>query len=383
MCKSPHLIPNPNYGRNPLPGTPMALKDCTSTYIPIPCGHCDECIAVKQMYIVQRVQMEALVNHVFFCTITYNNEMLPELVTSSGHTIRYTSYDDLKNMFKHLRRDNAFGVPFRYFAVTERGSKRARPHAHILFFIRKNEGDDYYTVVNLERLMFHKVLEYWSRNVGTNRKPVYKPLCTYIRKFVRGKLKSTYDLHYVNPKFGDDSCTSVAFYVLKYMLKSSDHDTCLQQALRLNYSDEEYRDIWKLVRSRSLCSKGFGLAPSEYVSRRGLGAPDPKIMDYLRDGVSYSKDTDFEFPLFYNMDSGDSFPLAPYYKSRGDIYSFDDALHFYFKSPRETVDSPIDTIDYSHMRNKSDDLKDFHRSAFIHRVSDELCDADSFDELFE
>ena len=148
MCISPIRIKNPNYGRKVQFGDAFAMKDCTSLYIAVPCGHCDECIALKQLHLVQRVQMESISNHVFFCTLTYNNEMMPFLDTSLGYRIRYTSVSDLQNMFKLLR--NSLPFQFRYYAVSERGSENARPHAHILFFVRKKDGDDFNTVLNYE-----------------------------------------------------------------------------------------------------------------------------------------------------------------------------------------------------------------------------------------
>lgn len=381
MCISPISIPNPNYGKNPEVGSVFSLKDCSSAMISVPCGHCDECISLKQMYLVQRVQMESIANHVFFCTITYNNDMLPVLVTSSGHEIRYTRYSDLSNMFKRLRKDNAFGVPFRYLAVTERGSKRARPHAHILFFVSKVYAKTHNDLLNLEVVLFSNVLKYWSRNTGTNRKPVYVPLCTYVRKFIRGKLKTSYDLHVVLPRDGSDCCSNVAFYCLKYMLKGSNHDLRLQQALKLNYSDVEYQDIWKEVRSRILVSKGFGLSPDKYISRSGIGVPNSDILVHLRNGIDSAKLIKSDYPLFFNSDTGQTFPLSPYYKRKGFIYSFNDALDFYFNKNDDHIDSPIIPDDNSVLHH--DDISRYvNHSKLIHQVSDELCDADCFDELF-
>lgn len=125
MCQSPVRIKNPNLG---LTGPNAQFKDTTSQMIDVPCGFCSDCVAAKQMQYVQRIQMEELVNHIFFCTITYNNEMMPHLATSTGYDIRYADVSDVQNMFKRLRKRNAFGRPFRYFAVSELGSKKGRPH---------------------------------------------------------------------------------------------------------------------------------------------------------------------------------------------------------------------------------------------------------------
>lgn len=122
MCLSPILIKNPNYGLDPTKGYNY-LHDCTHTRIYVPCGHCRQCIAVNQMYYVQRIQMEALKNYLYMGTITYNEEMLPRLETSQGYKFNYTSYEDITKMLKRMRQKNVFGIPFRYFYVTERGGK--------------------------------------------------------------------------------------------------------------------------------------------------------------------------------------------------------------------------------------------------------------------
>ena len=133
MCVSPIRIRNPNYHNKS--GLISALADTSSMYINVPCGHCSECVAVRQMGIIQRVQMEELTNHIFFCTLTYSNEAMPVISTSTGYDIRYADISDVQKMIKRLRKHNAFGRSFRYFCVSELGSVRGRPHFHLLFFI--------------------------------------------------------------------------------------------------------------------------------------------------------------------------------------------------------------------------------------------------------
>lgn len=380
LCITPYQIPNPNYGVKFKAGDINSLKDCTSRYINIPCGHCDECIATKQMYLVQRIQAEALGNHIFFCTLTYNNESLPYLDTSSGYRIRYAAYADLQLFFKRLRREKPFGN-FRYIAVTERGTQKARPHIHILFLIRKADPKDKNEPLHLERIMFDKCLEYWARNVGTNRKPIYKPNCTYIRKFIGGKLRTNYDLHYVRPRQGSPQ-SAVAFYVMKYMLKGNSHERQLQQALKLNYSESEYYSTWKLVRSRICMSKGFGLNPESF-SRKGIQGIDPEIIKYIREGIERAKaNEEAQFPYFFNTDNGKTFPLAPYYKKKSEFYKFDDAISFYYKNmDSQFVDSPV-FIDES-KTTESFFRKYYSRSEAIHKTAEELCVADDLDLLYE
>lgn len=372
MCLSPVTIDNPNYGKKFTPGDVFSLKDCTSHKLRVPCGHCSECIANKQMQLVQRVQMESINNYIFFCTLTYNNESLPEITCSSGFSIKYADVHDLQNMFKRLRKYNRLGRKIRYLAVSERGSEFGRPHFHILFFVPKLDSDNDFTPFNIEQLMFDWILSEWKRNYGSTRKPVYKPLCTYKCRYRRGRRISNYDLHFVVSLPDDISGSNCAFYVLKYMLKPSDKDTRLQQALKLNLPDDEYNDIWNLVRSRLVCSKGFGINPDEDFN------PDPSIVEYIRGCVKTSLSEDF--PKYYNKDSGLSFPLARYYKSRSDFYSFDDALHHYFNSKDQSnLDSvaKYDDKDWSQLLKA---VSDYEKKVF--QVSDRG-EHDNYSDLFD
>lgn len=124
MCISPIRIRNPNFGINNV-GT--KYKDTVSAFINVPCGHCSECVSVRQMGYVQRLQLESVKNHMFFCTLTYNNESMPYL-SVNGRNIRYADVSDVQKMIKRLRKSNVFGRPFRYFGVSELGSLKGRPH---------------------------------------------------------------------------------------------------------------------------------------------------------------------------------------------------------------------------------------------------------------
>ena len=328
MCDCPVSIKNPNYGRKSL----VAFgKDVVSERIYVPCGHCPACIAVRQMNWVQRLQMESLTNYLFFCTLTYNNESLPIVTTSTGYDIRYADVSDVQKMFKRLRKSNAFGRPFRHFSVSELGSQRARPHFHIVFLVPKFSNDDFRTPLILEKKMFDAVLAEWRRNYGSNRKPIWKPLCTYVRKMVRGRLRTNYDLHYVSPSASKNGESDVAFYVLKYMMKPSEKSTRLRQALSLNLDEEEYESIWSLVKPRHFESENLGLS---------LKHPPDKIYKHLRLGIESSKGIS-DYPLFLNPISGKPFPLARYYRNKGNIFSVQDFLDFDFNSKNKRADNVV------------------------------------------
>lgn len=341
MCVSPIRIRNPNLG---MTGPNAQFKDCVSRFINVPCGVCCECVASRQMQMVQRLQVESLVNHLFFCTLTYSNEMLPVVSTSTGYDIRYADIHDLQNLFKRLRNKDAFGRPFRYLAVSELGSSKGRPHFHVLFLVPKYDDDTLDDCMSLQYKMFDAVLSNWVRNYGSKRSPDYKPLCKFVRKYVHGRLRTNFDLHYVNPSLSFGGEADVAFYCLKYMLKPSNRLVRLQQALRLNLPDDEYEDIWKLVKCRHVESEGFGLGTSEYHTLSGhrIYHLSDKVSKFLRKGIDLSKtNPDEPIPSFFSPIDGSSRPLAKYYKSREEVFKMQDFLDFFYASKKIDADNVV------------------------------------------
>lgn len=358
MCLTPTLIPNPNFGRKDR----MAyLVDTVSQQLKVPCGHCTECVQARQRNIVQRLQVEELTNHLFFCTLTYNNESLPYLDCSNGHRIYYADRRDVALMIKRLRNNDAFGRPFKYFYVSELGGKRGRPHFHLIFLIEKRQGDRFPQIMQLETRGFANVLREWRRNYGSKRKPIYKPLCTYIRKMVRGELKSTFDFHYVNPASSSKGACDVAFYVTKYMMKPSEKAVRLQQALKLNLDKDEYDDVWKVVRPAMCASPGLGLS-------------DDAQLNYIRSCIDRSKNTDSEFPRYYNLVDGKSFPLSRYYIRKG-VYNVDDATDFYFRSSKSSDMVMVDN------RPSDSKIRKFDRLAKLQKVIDDHDCSEIFNEI--
>lgn len=311
MCTSPVSIKNPNRGRS---DKLSYLVDTESVYIKVPCGHCDECIAVRQMNFVQRVQMESIKNHIFFTTLTYNQESLP-IKEVNGYRFPFADYKDINGAIRHLRRDQAFPRCFRYFFVSELGSKRSRPHFHGLLFLPKMPSDDYNTCITMEQQMWPIMLKYWSRNYGSRKFPDWRPLCTYVCRMTRRGIRTTYDLHYLNPNLTQDGVSNVAWYVLKYMLKPSDKIAKRQQALRLNLDEDEYHRVWNEIKPRIFVSKDFGLARDPDISRR------------LHSDIDYFRGQ-FDYPVYLNHDTGQTFPLSKFYKSKGDIYDVNQATYF-------------------------------------------------------
>lgn len=387
MCISPIRIRNPNLG---MIGPNAQFKDCKSQFINVPCGVCPQCVANRQMQLVQRIECESLVNHLFFCTLTYNNECLPVVSTSTGYDIRYADVSDVQNMFKRLRKRNAFSRPFRYFAVSELGSSKGRPHFHLLFFIPKYDDDDFNTCLTLQKTLFDEVLSEWKRNYGSRKFPDYKPLCTYVRKYVHGRLRTNFDLHYVNPTLSSGAESDVAFYVLKYMMKPSNRIIRLQQALHLNLPDDEYESIWKIVKTRHFESEGFGFGTSDFDvvnGKRIYRVPD-KVLNHLKKGLKLSnRMPDEPIASFYSPVDGSSHPLAKYYKSRSEVFTMQDYLDFFYASskigadnfiPEEPIDNQTDQLIVKFDKNVS--LVEFSQSA---NEMDDLFDSDCLNSFLD
>lgn len=138
MCTSPTLIKNPNFGRK---DKLAYVVDTVSQYIPVPCGHCGECIRKKATDVLQRAQLEELFGWPFFISLSYSPEGLPHYQCSNGYQIPYADVSDVQYMLKRLRNSNALTRKFRYYAVTELGSKKGRPHVHILMFLERYPED--------------------------------------------------------------------------------------------------------------------------------------------------------------------------------------------------------------------------------------------------
>lgn len=343
MCYSPTLIPNPNYGQKQ--GFSF-LKDCVSKFIPIPCGHCGECVRLRANSIVQRCQLEELYGWPFFCSLSYNPESLPVHVCSNGVPIKYADYKDVQNMMKRLRNRNAFGRRFRYFGVTEFGSKKGRPHVHIIWFFERLPEDNAYTPLNLLKEYWPIVLKEWQRNYGSSRSPLYRPLLTYKSRFIGGKLNSTYDFHFIQPSVNGTS-DDVSFYITKYLFKDSDKKDRLKSGLKLNLDSDEFEKVWSKVRPRSFSSLNFGFGyygdinprHTSITARKSLLSALPSA-DIVRSCISRSLRSE-DKPKFYDLGTGKALPLSRYWYRFGDIYTMRDHLGFFYKS-----DKSADNVSY-------------------------------------
>lgn len=327
-CEHPFLIPNPNY-RRPVSGPYDAVKDHSHKMIYVPCGVCSSCLKIRQMYFVQRVQMESLTNHLFMCMLSYSSSGLPRFSLSNGRSVAYADISHVQKMMKRLRKSDPLGRPIRYMAVSELGDEKGRPHFHLIFSVPRKDGDTFQDISILENTLYWAVRNEWRENVGSRRSPVWKPLFEYHERMRHGRLERNYDLHYVHPYLGDKSVLSPAFYTSKYILKFSKRVKRLHSALKLNLPSDEFSKVWSVVRPRLIKSLDFGQS-------RNFA-----VRSYIRKGIQSSLAAGYKYPCFINEDTGQYFPLSRFYKSK--LYDLPTALKFKENSGVVSPDLPQET----------------------------------------
>lgn len=370
-----------------------AFGDTTNHYIQVPCGHCRECIASRQNDIIQRCRYESENTYQFFCTLTYNPEHLPHYIIAHDDCpddtildIPYADNEHVKLLMKRLRNNGAFeGRPFRYLAVSERGTKKGRPHFHILFFVPKYEGDSQFLVDMMEHTMFDMVLKYWAKNIGTRKHPIYEPLLTYKRIVKYNKVFSNYDFHLVRPR-SDKADSAVYFYCTKYMLKYAQSDKRIfKKLVDSGFSVEEAKAHMYNVRSRYVASRCFGLG-FDNANLTDLPSSDDTDSSDIKERTSTLRNEIissvrsliresilFERPyIFYYDTIGRSFPLAQYYVKK--FLRMDEKISQYFNSRSSKPDNARDfisqtLIEYEQSQNKTNRI--------IQQLNDDDIDYDS------
>lgn len=338
MCTSPVSIKNPNKGRDPTK-YPNYWKDCISTYIKVPCQNCPDCIAMNQMELVQRIQMESLKNWLFMGTVTYDNEHLPRLDVGD-YQYRYADINHFSGMIKRLKRKNTFEYPFREVYVSERGGKGGRPHFHCLLMFRKEDiGKNIEDAANFAEIHKWDMFNEWKIVKGKGRFAPSEQLSQYRESIRYGILHKTYDFHFVDPRLTEGGITDAAFYVLKYMMKAEEElykkswEQKVKGALFTNYDEEEAQEYWNIIKSKQIHTLYFGynaerindhLNFEEGINKKENFKFDEEIIQYLKDGVKQSIKVGNKFPYYYCPEAILTFPLAKYYKNNPDIYSVED-----------------------------------------------------------
>lgn len=168
----------------------------------VKCNKCSLCRESKSFDWAARCQLESE-NYdrlPLMVTLTYNDAHLPEEGVSKRHLQLF--FDRFR---KQLER-NGYDGTFRYVAVSEYGSKRHRPHYHILFYGLDNKLS-YYNVYQKR---------YVLKDVG---KILLDDAWSYF-----DRVTEKYDsFGYTYAKFCDNS--KAGSYCVKYMRKGSNHPT--------------------------------------------------------------------------------------------------------------------------------------------------------------
>lgn len=149
----------------------------TNTY---PCGKCPQCLKAKIYSWLFRLdkELERSINPLFV-TLTYNDENLRKheyINTTTGEITETPTLHkkDLQDFFKRLRKaqNKAYpnANPIKYYACGEYGTKRGRPHYHIIMFnimdvnlIQSNWGKGFSLSLPLTNGGTAYVLKYMSK----------------------------------------------------------------------------------------------------------------------------------------------------------------------------------------------------------------------------
>lgn len=305
------MIKNVNYGNT---SKLARYKDSSSQFIPVPCGRCSVCLALKQQYLVQRVQMEALSHDLYFGTLTYSSEMLRKHEVGD-YKIAYADVSDWQKMIKMIRKHEDL-PPFKYMLVSEYGGRRHRPHFHFILSFPKNEKHTLADRWSFNIMLHGIFLKYWRRNLGSTRSPIWKPLCNYVCTR-RGR---NFDLHYLDPYATNDGLDDVAFYVTKYCLKFDEWVDKFKSKLFFTLDEDDYKEALAVFLPKRTLSKGFG------------SINDPKVIEHLNKGINLAlADPSAMFPYFISPVNGSTFPLSPYYSSK--LLNFSDMDIFNSRKP--------------------------------------------------
>ncbi len=256
MCLSPIYIENPNYGYKHL----GLLRNIKDTYLGVPCGHCRQCVSMKQSFYEQRIEMDSLNRDLYFMTLTYQNSAL-RYVNYQGTDIAIADYTDFQKLIKRFRRtfeDRPELSDIRYLCVNEYGSKRYRPHFHVLFSLPKMP--DKFNLLRRDELLYDWFKNNWKRNNGTSLKPNWENLYRYVRKRGPKGYTCTFDLHRII-ETPDKPFSAVGYYVTKYCLKYDERTTKLTRKISMDSSlDRDTRlDLLRRLTPRARSSKRFGL----------------------------------------------------------------------------------------------------------------------------
>lgn len=111
----------------------------------VPCGECKECRKALQdewfvRGFIEYIRVRELGGAVWFPTLTYRDECLP-FYSDPEYGVSFNCFDHkhlrlfMRKLRTYLKRKGYPATDIRYFMSCELGSKRSRPHYHVLLFV--------------------------------------------------------------------------------------------------------------------------------------------------------------------------------------------------------------------------------------------------------
>lgn len=264
------------------------------------------------------------------------------------YTDHYANIEDIQKMVRRIRDNWKFEKPkdnLKYIFVSEYGKNTHRAHWHgILLYPKKNL--DELGSLRLEKYLDNCIKKYWATKTGgTKKNPIYTPNSLFIKyNPLRPFGHYTYDFHIIreieklNGIISDES--DVAYYVTKYTLKYDKWLERKQQALKINYTDRKYKEIWEKIKNKYLISK----------------MADKICEDRITDMIEKTY-LIYGYPKYINPD-GSTYPLCERYKKKYITEELKERLDKHIKDKYDWNE------DYDQYRPKTDEEKQIKKEKF-------------------
>lgn len=189
----------------------------------IPCGTCDQCKRMKREDWATRMELEAKSyrqDEVYFITLTYSDENIPNLNLETGEirrgkSIRWKggserpqevqtlSIEDVQLFVKRLRKGS--GARLRYFLAGEYGEKTCRPHYHmILYGWRPTDLEPIHKLAKSSHFTSKWLSDKWGYgqiDIAPAVAATYAYVAGYVTKKLYGKDKEQYTRWGMRPPF--------------------------------------------------------------------------------------------------------------------------------------------------------------------------------------
>lgn len=348
----------------------MNNGDHIPMFMNCPCGKCSICLSESSRRWSERAAFESLShpNSPYFVTLTYNDSNLP---------YNGVSKEDLQLFMKRLRinlnRLLSYNVSIRFVACGEYGSKKLRPHYHLLIWgippsfspaafhlLCKISWSDTRSI-NLRRQLFNNFFLHSSGSYLTQKEfnfshstfshsSDFKP--NFTRSFYTDSLKDLENqFGYVYSRKADSGSVK---YICKYVRKSfkkpkSYVDVSTGELIEFNdtfflssrrpglgfYSLQNYKVEW-------LCNPSFN--SFDFYEKNTNKFHSVSVCRYYKDKMAPSLATILGYPLFNDIQS---------------FFTYVDILNIIYSSPSCKSITSLFQTHLINLRNQMSDLQSF------------------------